>query len=90
MKRSLSAGFGAVEMILVVVLVTVVGFVGFRVYEANSEVNKAQEAANKPIATTQEAVPAIRTTEDLDKAEKMLDDTDTAVYEQELSSELNY
>lgn len=91
MKRSNADGFGLVEVILLVVIVGIIAFVGFRVYEANIEVEQAQNSATAPVIGGGVRVPAVNAVKDLDKLDALLDETDTsASFEQELTTELAY
>lgn len=56
-------GFGAVEVILILAVLGLVGFLGWRLYEANKA--PEVETAN---STTSDDVPAIEKAEDLDAA----------------------
>lgn len=92
-----SSGFSAVEIVLVVAVVALLGFIGWRFYaiqQANSDQGSSQTTTTQGAAaeTGGEDVPAapqINSTEDLNKAEQALDSTSTSSDGSELDSELN-
>jgi Tfp pilus assembly protein PilV len=93
MSRQLSQGFSLVEALLVVVLLAAVGFVGFRVYQANVDVSATQEdAATQSDPLAKSTVPAVTTSADLDKATNALDTTASDLDEQstKLDSQLSF
>ncbi len=74
-------GFHAVEFILIAVVVTALGFAGWRVYDAN-------QTENAPVSTEQQVsdpqakldnitVIEINNSEDLDQAKAMLDELES-------------
>ena len=77
-SRNNQLGFSAVELLLVVVVVTVLSFVGYMVY--NRQQNKtASTNSSQPTTTSDvQTAPPINSTADLDKAEATLNQTDPA------------
>ena len=71
MNKLKTAGFSAVEVLVVVVLVGIIGFVGWKVYDNGKTSNTATTAP-----TQQDDVPAVNSASDLDKAEDYLNDQD--------------
>lgn len=71
--KSNQKGFGAVEGLLTLVILGLIGGVGYYVYSANKPDNSQQTAA--PSAKNSSDAPEIKNTEDLDKASKSLDDS---------------
>lgn len=69
MKTKNSQGFSVVEILLVVVIVAVLGFVGWRVWD--TQFNKP--ATDTAQTNTVEA-PAVEKASDLDEAAKAVDD----------------
>ena len=90
MKKHSQAGFSAIEVIGVLVLVSLIGFAGVTAYNQNKAVQtEAPTAANAsvPVASS------IHTTEDLSTAETALDESnidassnDSSQLDSELSS----
>jgi prepilin-type N-terminal cleavage/methylation domain-containing protein len=78
--RTNQSGFSAVEIVIVLVIVGAIGLVGYTVY--NRQQDKAtdgtsqQSAEQSPTATDVQSAPEVKSTEDLDKAEAVLDATD--------------
>ena len=72
-KLAKQNGFSAVELILVLAVVGLLGFIGWRVYEQNRSIPEAPAAAN---TESTEEVPAVESAEDLDKAVDTLNDQD--------------
>lgn len=75
MYRSRQGGFTAVETILIVATVTVIAFVGWRLYEVYGPQQQHQATTETPVAETDET-PAIRNSDDLQGAEDYLHETD--------------
>lgn len=74
-------GFSVVEVLLVAVVVAVLAFVGYRIYQ-NRQVKT-------DVPAPQSSVPEVKTTADLDKASKTLDDTNVDAldsYDQQLGT----
>lgn len=89
MKRT-QKGFGVVEAILILVVVGLLAFVGWRLWEANQEDFLGTDSTSTSQTTSKEA-PEINNASDLDKATKTLKDTDIdGGYEQKLNSELDF
>lgn len=92
MKRN-NAGFGVVEIILVAVVVAIIGLIGYRVWDTTMSADT--ETTSQQPQTTQQSVeneaPKIEKSEDLDKADSVLDDTDIeGGSEAELNEETNF
>lgn len=82
-------GFSAVEIVLVIVVVALLGFIGYRVWSANN-VDTAQQAAPTASQTAGEA-PQINNASDLNKASETLDNTNVNGNSSgQLESELSY
>lgn len=79
-----SKGFSIIEIILVVAMLAVIGLISWRVWDAN------QQATPQDSATGQ-TQNEIKTTDDLDKTESSLDDTNIDEdFEQQLDAETNF
>lgn len=80
-------GFSAVEAGLMVAVIVLVGFIGYRVWSATSQSEQPPVA----VETRTEEVPEIKQPADLDKAVAALDERqlDDAALDQ-LDAELNY
>lgn len=82
-------GFSIVEVLIIVLVLALVGFIGWKVWD---------NLANKPAATNdtttqQETTPAteVESKSDLDKVDKTLDDTNVDGNEvQQLDSQVNF
>lgn len=71
-----NAGFGIVEIIVVLVVLALVGLIGYRVWDAN--MNKqapATTSQNENKEISEDTAPEIKSSEDLDKADAALDET---------------
>lgn len=66
------AGMGVVEVILVLSVLGLAGFIGWRVYEAN----KSEPVSSSQNQTSEDNVPAIQRAEDLDTAVDTLNSQD--------------
>lgn len=66
-------GFSVVELVIIVVVVGVIGLLGYVAY--NSFQNKNAESSKQATASDVQAVPTINSTDDLQKAEQTLDQT---------------
>jgi prepilin-type N-terminal cleavage/methylation domain-containing protein len=82
MKYSKQNGFSIVETLIVLLVIAVLGFVGYKVYSRQHD-NKATTTASSQPASSATAndvakAPDIKTTGDLDKAAATLDQTDPA------------
>lgn len=73
-KLSLRSGFSAVEIVLIVAIIAIIGFLGYTFYTSYQN-KKAIETAATTTTKTQDA-PAITTASDLDKASKVMDQTE--------------
>ena len=76
MNSSNQRGFHVIEVALAVGVVLVIGFIGYRVWQANQE-----KAANTSNTAT---VPAVTTSKDLDKANSFVDQLNTTEESDEL------
>ena len=76
MSSSHQRGFHVVEAILAVGIVLVIGFIGFRVWQANQN-----QAVNTPNTAS---VPAVTTAKDLDEAALFVDQLNTVDESNEL------
>jgi type II secretory pathway pseudopilin PulG len=89
MKRNQS-GFGLVEVILLLVIVGLIAFVGFRVWQANQDDFLGTDTTSNQ-QQSNESAPQINDAEDLDKAEDTLNNTDIGGNsEKQLDSELDF
>lgn len=71
-------GFSAVEIVLVLAIVGLFGFVGYKVYsqqQTKTADNSSQNVEQSATANDVPSAPQIKTTDDLTKAEKTLDST---------------
>lgn len=89
-----SSGFSAVEIVLVVAVVALLGFIGWRFYtiQRDNAADGTSQSSTAPAqnSTKSNAVPAapeIKSTQDLDTAEKTLDGTNTDSDSSQLDSE---
>lgn len=83
-----SKGFSLIEGLLVVAVITVVGVLGYRVWDANYNTG---DSATQQVATSGDTTPQIESAKDLDAATVALDQVDiegNAV--SQLDSELTY
>jgi len=75
-------GFTALEALLILIIVGLVAFIGYKVYNTKQATDKSANSAasvieNTPVAESN--IPSsINTTDDLTKAEKVLDDYDSS------------
>ena len=79
--RKGSLGFTAVEGILIVVILALIGFVGYKVYSTRSSTDKI--TSETTTGSQQSAGPSlvpgvINSVSDLDKAQQALDNSDTS------------
>lgn len=82
-------GFGIVEVILFVVIIGLIGFVVWRVWDARSLYESTGE--NNTSYPQQDTVPPVNNKEDLEKIEKQLDDTQLdGGYDAELENESTF
>lgn len=84
--RGAKSGFTLIEVMIIVLVVGIIGVIGWRVYDAY---------VNKPVAnntpTTSQSAAKIENTSDLDKAVQSLDDTDVVGnYESQLNTETDF
>lgn len=83
-SRTNQAGFSAVELILIFVVVGILAFVGFSVYNRHNKADTAQSTNTSQQHNTSETAqaddvataPGVNSTSDLDKAAATLDQTD--------------
>lgn len=73
-------GFSAVELIFVVIVIALIGFLGYTFYEnlPNDDGGKATSdtTSQQPTVSDVETAPAISSPDDLDDALETLDETD--------------
>lgn len=67
-------GFGAVEVLLVIVLLAIIGFLGWRFYTNQDKDSNTQEPTSQTTETDQ--VPEVNSSSDLDEAEDYLKSSD--------------
>lgn len=99
--RKNSLGFAVFEIIVIVGVVGILSFAGYMVYQRQQDKDKnssstsvtTQASEQKPASSNDVAeAPEVKNTEDLSKAEKVLDDTnvesstDDSQLDQDLSS----
>ncbi len=91
--RKNQAGFSAVELLIVVVIVGLLGFVGYMVYgkqqDKNNAVDTSQNSSRQESANDVPEAPEIKSTSDLDKASATLDNVDTNNDSSELDKEVS-
>lgn len=76
-KNSKSAGFAVFEVLIVVVVLVLIGFVGYTIYNrqnADKTPGTSQLENDPAVANDVQEAPEVKSEEDLDKAEKALDD----------------
>ncbi len=79
MKKS--SGFTLVEALLVVVILALIGLVGYNLYSMQTA---KDDASNESAPQTAISAPAINDTADLDKAATVLDSTPDVMSESEV------
>jgi uncharacterized membrane protein YebE (DUF533 family) len=85
-------GFSAVEGLIAVFVVAAIGVTGYLAYDRMQAANKVPTAAEQTEKATTPAAPAISDSGDLDKAAKVLDETNleaSASDSSDLDTELN-
>lgn len=94
MNRINQKGFSVVELVLILVMVGILGFVGWRVWQANSEVVTTQnntDAQSQQESTIPSEVARVENTQDLTVLETALDSLDLeGGMTAELENGLNY
>ena len=79
-SRHSQTGFSIVELLVVVAVLALIGFVGYRVYSAlngnNTTADTTQVANQSSTANDVTSAPAVNSTSNLDDAQKALDQTD--------------
>lgn len=70
MKQRRQSGFAGLELVLILAVVAVLGFVAFKAYDANQKGAQSQVTADVPEA------PSINATADLTVAEQTVDSVD--------------
>jgi predicted negative regulator of RcsB-dependent stress response len=87
-KQSSETGFGAVEAVLILFMVGIIGFVGFRIYQAQNDASLTREASvtDAPVAQ----VAPIKDSADLDTVSKSLDQTSLDSTSGELDAQLDF
>ncbi|MEX1995370.1 MAG: hypothetical protein WD887_01170 [Candidatus Saccharimonadales bacterium] len=83
MKR-FQKGFSVVELLLIIVVVTGLAYVGYRVYD-RQQTRNAAASEQSPTARDVSSAPEIKKASDLDAASKLLDQNDPAVSNQDAS-----
>jgi hypothetical protein len=68
-------GFAIVELLLVLVIVGIIGFVAWRVIDATSDVDQASSQTNSSTTPVGTSVPAVNKSSDLTALQKQLEDT---------------
>ena len=82
MKRITQAGFSVVEAFIVILVVGVLGLAGYMVYIRQQDNDKPATTSSSTQATEESptadvgSAPEIKTTDDLSKAETVIDQTD--------------
>lgn len=78
-SRNSQAGFHIIEVLLVVTVFGLIGYLGYTYYsqsqKANDTSGSGQVVEQSPVANDVVSAPTIKSTTDLTKAEKVLDDT---------------
>jgi prepilin-type N-terminal cleavage/methylation domain-containing protein len=84
-------GFSAVELVIVIAVLAIVGLVGYRVISGRStSTSTTKSAATSENATASvSSAPAIKSTSDLDKAQQTLDQNDPATSNASDSNQLD-
>ncbi len=87
--KHVQSGFALIEGVLILVIVGIIGFTGYRVWQAQTDVNNASKsaAANDTLVAP---VAAISSSADLDKATSSLDQTDLNSDATVLNQDLNF
>lgn len=68
-------GFAVVELVLILVIVGIIGFVAWRIIDASGAVDLASSQTNSSTVPSGASVPAVTKSSDLVTLEKQLDDT---------------
>jgi len=77
-------GFSIIEIVLVVAILAIIGLIGWRVWDANQHKDSSD-------TTTQQSQSEIKTTDDLNKTEDSLDNTNIDEdYEAQLDAETSF
>lgn len=78
--RNNTLGFTAVEGILIVVILALIGLVSYKVYSTRNSTDKIANdtTAGSQVATNQSSLPTVSSTSDLDKAQTALVQNDTS------------
>lgn len=81
MRNNKQYGFGVVEAILIIVIIGVLGFIAWRVYDSgmlggNGEPAKSQKNEESAEQSKTNEPPEVNNEEDLEAAEQYLKDTD--------------
>ncbi len=72
------SGFSAVEALIILAVIGILGFAGYTVYkkqQGHKQTNTSQPTRKEVVANDVRSAPAITTTDDLDTAQKTLDET---------------
>ncbi len=75
MKTQLQRGFSAVEICIAVFVLAAVGATGYLAYSRMQDASKTPTASEQTDNASTPSVPTVSSSDDLDKAEKALDET---------------
>ncbi len=74
-NRSRQSGFAVVELVLILVIVGIIGFVAWRVIDASGDADQASSQTNGTTTPTGTSVPVVTKSSDLTTLQKQLDST---------------
>jgi Tfp pilus assembly protein PilV len=83
------SGFALVEIVLVVIVLALIGFVGYVFVNNQMHGTASKNTAQTTTASAAETAPVINTTSDLDKAQATLDANDPSTSTSSDSSQLD-
>lgn len=75
-KHIKSHGFSAIEVLIVVVVIAIIGALGYVFYTKWQAAQQTEQTTSQTTTPSAAEVPEVKTTDDLTKAEQMLDETD--------------